>query len=77
MWVIGKTTIANQGFTTSCPTTVNSVGQAVTATNSYGLAVPCSIVLPDGGMYEISVGRTNNGTGTFQLTPTTGMGTPW
>ena len=77
MWVIGKTTIANQGFTTSCPTTVNSVGQAVTATNSYGLAVPCSIVLPDGGMYEISVGRTNNGTGTFQVTPTTGLGTPW
>jgi hypothetical protein len=68
MWVTGKTTIANQGFTTSC-----SGG----ATNSYGLAAPCSIVLPDGGMYEISVGRTNNGTGTFQFTPTTGMGTPW
>jgi hypothetical protein len=77
MWITGNTTIANQGFTTSCPTTVNSVGQAVTATNSYGLAAACSIVLPDGGMYEISVGRTNNGTGTFQLTPTTGMGTPW
>ena len=68
MWVTGKTTIANQGFTTSC-----SSG----ATNSYGLAAACSIVLPDGGMYEISVGRTNNGTGTFQFTPTTGLGTPW
>ena len=31
----------------------------------------------DGGMYQVSVGRTNNGTGAFQFTPTTGLGTPW
>jgi hypothetical protein len=78
MWVTGKTTIANQGFTTSCSTAVNPANGVVEpATNSYGLAAACSIVLPDGGMYEISVGRTNNGTGTFQVTPTTGLGTPW
>jgi hypothetical protein len=68
MWVSGKTTIANQGFTTSCSSA---------STNSFGLAAPCSIVLPDGGMYEISVVSSTNGTGTFQFTPTTGMGTPW
>jgi hypothetical protein len=68
MWVSGKTTIANQGFTTSCSSA---------ATNSFGLAAPCSIVLPDGGMYEISVVSSTNGAGTFQFTPTTGMGTPW
>jgi hypothetical protein len=66
MWVIGNTTIANQGFTMSC----------TELTNSYGVVAPCSVVLPDGGMYQISVGRTNNGTGNFQITPTTGMGTP-
>ena len=78
MWVSGKTTIANQGFTTSCATTVNPVnGVAMPATNSSGLAAPCSIVLPDGGVYQISVGITNNGIGTFQFTPTTGTSTPF
>ena len=77
MWVTGKTTIANQGFTTSCSTTVNPANGVVEpVTGSNGLYLPCSIVLPDGGMYQISVGRTNNGTGTFQATQTSGMGTP-
>ena len=30
----------------------------------------------DGGMYQVSVGRTNNGTGTFQYTQTSGWGSP-
>lgn len=76
MWITGKTTIANQGFTTSCSTTVVN-GFVEPVTTSDGLYAPCSIVLPDGGMYQISVGRTNNGTGAFQVTPTTGLGTPW
>ena len=63
---------------TSCSTTVNPVNGIVEPVrNSYGLSAPCSIVLPGGGTYQISVGRTNNGIGAFQVTPTTGMGTPY
>ena len=72
MWVQGKTTIAGEGFTTSCPTVYDpQIGINVPTKNSYGLNTACSVVLPDGGQYQLTINRTANGTGSFQAIPVT------